>query len=148
MPIRKNSSKQLRLRVFAGPNGSGKSTIIKAVRGTIIGGKKVDFGYYINADDITQLLLQDKFSFSSFRLKPKAEHIITFAEGSGLLDTEFNLPVFTQSFSIKNSKLVLGDFAMRIESGRSLRDFFVRKCYGLSGDFLLKRSSLTSPIWI
>lgn len=35
-----------RLRMFAGPNGSGKSTIFSLIR------EKVDFGVYLNADDI------------------------------------------------------------------------------------------------
>jgi ABC-type cobalamin/Fe3+-siderophores transport system ATPase subunit len=48
----KPSSQELRLRVFAGPNGSGKSTIIKSVKNTGVNGHPIDFGYYINADDI------------------------------------------------------------------------------------------------
>lgn len=59
----KTSSPKLRLRVFAGPNCSGKSTIIKSVRNTDINRHPIDFGYYINADDITQLLRKENFSF-------------------------------------------------------------------------------------
>ena len=40
------------MRVFAGPNGSGKSTIINAVRNVKVGNQLVDFGIYVNADDI------------------------------------------------------------------------------------------------
>ncbi len=42
----------MRLSVFAGPNGSGKTTIIDAVRKARVHGKAVDFGVYINADEI------------------------------------------------------------------------------------------------
>lgn len=35
-----------RLRMFAGPNGSGKSTIFNRLK------EKIDFGFYLNADDI------------------------------------------------------------------------------------------------
>jgi len=38
---------QKRLRIFAGPNGSGKSTIVNIVKE-----QAVDFGVYVNADDI------------------------------------------------------------------------------------------------
>jgi len=69
LPVIKLPKQELRLRVFAGPNGSGKSTIIKAIKDTKIGGIPIDFGYYINADDITQSLVNGKFSFYSFKLK-------------------------------------------------------------------------------
>lgn len=59
---------QLRMRVFAGPNGSGKSTIIHAVRNTTIAGRKLDVGYYINADDIAGKLLTNSFNFSEYKL--------------------------------------------------------------------------------
>lgn len=46
-----------RLRVFAGPNGSGKSSIIKKILNTDVQkGVKLDFGIYINADDIAKEL--------------------------------------------------------------------------------------------
>ena len=46
----------LRLRVFAGPNGSGKTTIIEEVRKAKVNGRAIDFGLYINADDIARSL--------------------------------------------------------------------------------------------
>jgi predicted ABC-type ATPase len=50
-----NSSK--RLRIFAGPNGSGKSTIIHSIRQfKKSNGTPIDFGVYINADDIAAQL--------------------------------------------------------------------------------------------
>ena len=53
------SKKQLRLRIFAGPNGSGKTTIINSVRAAKVNDKPIDFGNYINADDITRDLPAD-----------------------------------------------------------------------------------------
>jgi len=47
-------ARALRLRVSAGPNGSGKTTIIEAVRKAKVNGRPVDFGIYINADDIAR----------------------------------------------------------------------------------------------
>jgi predicted ABC-type ATPase len=45
-------AKVKRLRIFAGPNGSGKSTMIDAIRKEKVNGRHVDFGYYVNADEI------------------------------------------------------------------------------------------------
>ena len=50
-----------RLRMFAGPNGSGKSTIINLIK------QKVDFGVYLNADDIEgELKKSNKIDLKSF----------------------------------------------------------------------------------
>ena len=50
-----------KIRMFAGPNGSGKSSIIEQIK------DQVNFGYYINADDI-QIQLNDNgfIKFTSF----------------------------------------------------------------------------------
>ena len=64
-----NSSAQLRLRVFAGPNGSGKSTVVRSIREAKVDGKPIDFGIYINADDIALALKTDLFSFKPMKLK-------------------------------------------------------------------------------
>jgi predicted ABC-type ATPase len=97
---------QLRLRVFAGPNGSGKSTVIKSIRDTIVNGRNLDFGTYINADDIASALKEKTFSFSSFNLNPKKEQLISFANISGLISTEADLSHFTDSFDLKNQELI------------------------------------------
>jgi len=47
---------QKRLRIFAGPNGSGKSTIVNIVKE-----QAVDFGVYVNADDIKTELVNSGF---------------------------------------------------------------------------------------
>jgi len=57
------------MRVFAGPNGSGKSTIIRAVRSYKVKGIPVDFGIYVNADDIARGLRKGKFSLRRYRIK-------------------------------------------------------------------------------
>lgn len=104
-----SNSSQLRLRVFAGPNGSGKSTVIKAVRDFQSGGKPIDFGYYINADDIAVLLANNKFSFSSFGVKTDKATLETFAIQSGLLNKNFDEKTFQKSFSIQGQKLKVID---------------------------------------
>ncbi len=100
-------SPQLRLRIFAGPNGSGKSTIIKSVRNTKISGQPIDFGYYINADDITQLLSNGGFKFALFDIKFNNERFVVFTEASGLLNGDFDLKQFRKSYNVKGNSIVL-----------------------------------------
>ncbi|WP_257666681.1 zeta toxin family protein [Parapedobacter tibetensis] len=89
-----------RLRVFAGPNGSGKSTIINAVRNLVIEGKPIDFGYYVNADDIATMLRKGSFSFEPFALKLDKVDFVNFSFNSGLLDKTTKQTDFTSTFRI------------------------------------------------
>lgn len=110
MPSTKTATTpQPRLRVFAGPNGSGKSTIVKAVKNTVLEGRPIDFGYYINADEITEALKKGKFSFARFKIKIKNQQLISFVKTSGLLDAMFTLPVFIAAYQIKGNSIVLAN---------------------------------------
>lgn len=101
------SNSQLRLRVFAGPNGSGKSTVIKSIRDTVVNRRNLDFGTYINADDIASSLLSSSFSFSYFDVNPKKEQLLAFAASSGLITIEAELLNFSNSFDLRNGKITL-----------------------------------------
>lgn len=105
--VRKHSADHLRLRIFAGPNGSGKSTIIKSVRNTLINNKKIDFGIYINADDIALVLQKDKFSFYHYKIRPLKKDLLDFAVTSGLLTSTFNIVLLKSSLTLKNKSLIL-----------------------------------------
>ena len=65
--IKKTPANDLKFRVY-GPNGSGKSTVIKQVRLYKSGVIPIDFGYYVNADDITVALNKNGFSFQSYKI--------------------------------------------------------------------------------
>ncbi|HEY0977689.1 MAG TPA: hypothetical protein VGE21_09480 [Flavobacteriales bacterium] len=78
-------ARSLRLRVFAGPNGSGKTTIIEEVRKARVNGRPVDFGVYINADEIAKALGKG-YDLTPFDLELGTEGFIAFANISGLLD--------------------------------------------------------------
>jgi predicted ABC-type ATPase len=79
-----------RMRVFAGPNGSGKSSIIKAIRSTEVKkGKKLDFGIYVNADDIAQELYTKGLNFSSFDVFFDLDEFEQIVKNSGLVNQEF-----------------------------------------------------------
>jgi predicted ABC-type ATPase len=80
-------TRQPRLRVFAGPNGSGKSTVIEYIRKYKANNKLVDFGYYINADDIaTELKKKKGFSFKQFDFQVEATEFNQIVSDSGLLN--------------------------------------------------------------
>lgn len=96
-----STNRPLRLRVFAGPNGSGKSTIIKAVKDHKVKGIPVDFGIYVNADDIAKELRADKFPFPSV-IKFNEQEFINRALSSGLVNKKFSKATFLRSFRSHN----------------------------------------------
>jgi len=98
---------QLRLRVFAGPNGSGKSTVIKSIREAKENGYELDFGIYINADDIAKNLSDHTFSFTLYEVKCVKNDILNFAKTSGLLKPTFTIEDLSASISINGSNLKL-----------------------------------------
>ena len=96
---------QLRLRIFAGPNGSGKSTVIENIRRYKTDGKGIDFGYYINADEIAAALRKDGFSFSPFDITIKPKEFYSIAKNSGLINNTFPERLFKGSLSLRSNLL-------------------------------------------
>ncbi len=79
----------LRLRVFAGPNGSGKSTMYRQVRSTMVNGRPVDLGVYVNPDDIAAELRKTKrFNFGRYAVVSDENKFGRFARSSGLIPSE------------------------------------------------------------
>lgn len=101
-----------RLRVFAGPNGSGKSTVIGAIRQKKVGERPIDFGIYINADDIAAALRSNSFCFSSYQLPPiSRSDFIDMTLATGLInDATFPEAEFRGSFSLNHA----GEFRLKI----------------------------------
>ena len=118
MPLASALSPQLRLRVFAGPNGSGKSTIIQSIRQTKVNGRRIDLGYYINADDIVRQFREDGFSFKDFNIQVTKRQLWTFATKSGLLSDEFTEKEFDQSYHIRLNRLFLKDLVRLDQVGQ------------------------------
>jgi len=98
-----------RFRLFAGPNGSGKSTMIAEVRKHKSAQTKlhIDFGIYINADDIAKKLQANQFSCKSYAISFNREHFMAFAMQSGLIQTPFTKARFESSFLQQGEKLIL-----------------------------------------
>jgi len=97
----------LRLRVFAGPNGSGKSTVIEQVKKYKSGGKYIDFGFFINADDIAVSLKAKDFSFAPYQITTTKKDFLAIAVASGLINENFSKARFVKSFIIKKNSFKL-----------------------------------------
>ena len=102
-----NSVANLRMRVFAVPNGSGKSTIIKTVRDYKTNNRKIDFGIYINADDIVVSLTKKNFKFSDYEIKTTPEEFVEIVCQSGLINDGFSKKDFLNSFKFDKGGLIL-----------------------------------------
>jgi predicted ABC-type ATPase len=90
-----------RLRVFAGPNGSGKSTIVNAIRQYRIKGRALDFGVYVNADDIAKALENNTFSLEEYELAQLSrKEFMAISLHSGLIRGAFTEAEFKTSFSL------------------------------------------------
>lgn len=98
---------ELRLRVFAGPNESGKSTVIQSVREAQVNERLLDFGIYVNADDIASALGSNEFSFEKYDVDPTKEDILDFSDSSGLLEPAFDLASLNASFEIRQGRVIL-----------------------------------------
>lgn len=101
--------KQLKLRIFAGPNGSGKSTVIDYVRAYRVNGKPIDFGYYVNADEIAVALRDKGFHFGKFDITVSRRDFSAAALLSGLLNKEFPEQRFRDSYTFGDNGIQATD---------------------------------------
>ena len=115
------------MRVFAGPNGSGKSTVIEKVRAYTKGNKPIDFGYYINADEIARALRQGDFSFNQFDFTVSAEEFCNMALASGLIGATFPEEEFRQSFYITGNAISLQNETRTEQLAQIIADFLRKK---------------------
>lgn len=124
-----------RMRVFAGPNGSGKSSIIKSILNTEIkDGKKLDFGIYINADDIAVSLSKKGCDFTDFKVQVSKKEILDIANQSGLINKSFSLKRFDKCIEIKNNLL-----KVNIKEAEKINDYPFDRIAQITADFLRKK---------
>jgi predicted ABC-type ATPase len=100
------------MRVFAGPNGSGKSTVIQSVADYMVKGHPIDFGVYVNADDIARKLSCDQLVLGDFGLERfDLETLFDTASQSGLFSYVINKEVLQDSilFHRNGIRLVRND---------------------------------------
>lgn len=112
------------MRIFAGPNGSGKSTIIQAVREYRIKEIPVDFGIYVNADDIVALLRNNNFRFSDYGVRTTRKEFISTVLTSGLINKNFTEKSFRSSFNLNSKQqFILKDRTADDRLAQILADF-------------------------
>ncbi len=76
----KHPKEELRMRVFAGPNGSGKSTVVESVRHYKVDDRLLDFGYYVNADEIAKQLRSKSILLSRYGIRTTDKEFKTIAD--------------------------------------------------------------------
>ena len=114
------------MRVFAGPNGSGKSTIIKAVR-EYPSNPPVDFGIYINADDIAAALRNNNFSFTPYEVTTNLSEFKAIAMASGLVTHPFTEKAFDSCFKFYKNGIRLIQPKADERLAQILADFLRKK---------------------
>jgi predicted ABC-type ATPase len=124
-----------RMRVFAGPNGSGKSSIIKSVLNTKLRqGRKLDFGVYVNADDIAVLLNGKGCKISTFEVSATKMDILEVANKSGLINSDFSLNRLDECLQVSGELIQVNKTAADMKSdlpyeriAQILSDYFRKK---------------------
>lgn len=116
-----------RLRIIAGPNGSGKTTLTK----DLISVHKLNFGIYINADDIEKVLRKNlKISFRRFKLKINEADFRNFYSQHALKDKSL------VGFSIRYNTLYLSETLTRVNYFPTLFADFIRYAILYTGNTL------------
>jgi predicted ABC-type ATPase len=120
--------RQPKLRVFAGPNGSGKSTVIDFIRNYKVNDKNVEFGYYINADDIAKKLkIKEGYSFNQYDFDIEIEEFNQIIAGSGLLNNEFTLTELIRTYQINNNSIYCVQEQQTTRLAQIIADFLRKK---------------------
>jgi len=122
-----SDNNHLRLRVFAGPNGSGKSTVIRSVGNSKVNDRLIDFGVYVNADDIARKLRETNFSFVDYDITTSNKELIEIALASGLVGKEFDEDKFKSSYLLRNGIVKLKDKTADERLAQIIADFLRKK---------------------
>jgi len=122
-----STNRPLRLRIFAGPNGSGKSAIVEAVRNHKVRGIPIDFGIYINADDIAKALREKSFSFKNYKVTVGNDEFVAHALSSGLINKDFPASKFKKSYKLGDNKIELKDAKTDERLAQLIADFLRKK---------------------
>jgi predicted ABC-type ATPase len=90
-------------------------------------GRPIDFGYYINADDIAVQLRKAGFRFSEYDLAIKPKEFNEVALASGLINNEFTEQNYKTSFSLKGNVIRLKDANADERMAQIIADFLRKK---------------------
>ena len=115
------------MRVFAGPNGSGKTTIINEIRKTKVNGIPVDFGIYVNADDIAIKLQYNQLDFQEYEIDTNINEFHELSMESGLIGKHFPENEFKKSYSLEKNTFQLLNTANIEKISQLMADFIRQK---------------------
>ena len=118
---------QLRLRIFAGPNGSGKSTVIEKVRQYRINDRPIDFGIYINADNLALQLINGPIDLTSFQISATNKEFRKLALDSGLIGDRFSVVDFYSSYTLRSNNIRLKNNQFTSALAQVIADFIRKK---------------------
>jgi len=87
----------------------------------------LDFGIYINADDIASNLLLDGCKFSQYELRTDAKEFSGIALQSGLIQNDFSTKLFHSAFSLTNNTICLTNKRYKDKLAQIIADFLRKK---------------------
>lgn len=87
----------------------------------------MDFGIYINADDIAQELKKGKLNFKNYHINITSEEFIRIADSSGLINSNFKKPTFLKSFEIVKNQIRLKDLGYLDRIAQIIAEFLRQK---------------------
>lgn len=88
---------------------------------------QIDFGIYINADDIAKKLRKGKITFKQYKVKVEEHEFLKIVSESGLLNKKFSLTDFKKSYSLKDNQLFLLNKKADERIAQIIADFLRKK---------------------
>lgn len=101
----------LRMRVFAGPNGSGKSTMYRHVRNAKVNGRNIDFGVYVNPDEVAKAFREEgAIDLNSlFQIESGRADFERYLPNTTLIPTKISLKEVSKAVEWSGSRISLTD---------------------------------------
>jgi predicted ABC-type ATPase len=101
--------------------------VINYVRSYKTDNGPIDFGYYINADDIGAVLQKGSFDLSVFDIAVTNKEFIKIAVASGLINESFAKKTFTKAYTLINNKITLKDTSVNDRLAQIIADYLRKK---------------------
>ncbi len=87
----------------------------------------IEFGFYINADEIAVALRSNGLAFSIFDIKVTNEEFERVAMASGLINKDFSQKEFIESYSLRNNILKLKNISADERLAQVIADYLRKK---------------------
>lgn len=93
----------------------------------MVNNQSIDFGVYVNADDIALALREGTFSFDKYGIKVKKAEFAKIAINSGLVNEKFPESIFKLSYQLKGNALKLSGKKADERLAQIIADFLRKK---------------------